>query len=304
MPQASEATACAICGTTGNAKELYPANFKTENFSPEVFSARRLPDQIHYRIIRCSTCGLVRSDPVMEAGIVNELYTKSKFTYENQVADLKISYGRVLRKLERWTQPKGSLLEVGCGNGFFLEEALRLGYPRVYGIEPSTSSVEQAREDIRPNITCAVLREDLFPPAQFDVICFFQTFDHLPDPRAALRAVFRFLKPGGMAMFFNHNIEAFSSRMLGEKSPIIDIEHTYLYSLKTMRRVVEQAGLRVLKAGTAVNTYSIEYLFHLLPVALRSKKAILSFLKRIGLSRIRLTLPLGNLYLIAQKPLE
>jgi hypothetical protein len=37
------ATHCAICGTEGNAQELYPANFDDKAFSAETFSARRLP---------------------------------------------------------------------------------------------------------------------------------------------------------------------------------------------------------------------------------------------------------------------
>ena len=46
-------TRCAICGAEGNAVELYPANLDFEAFNPSVFSARRLPDRIHYRMVKC-----------------------------------------------------------------------------------------------------------------------------------------------------------------------------------------------------------------------------------------------------------
>src|ERR1700751_2565935 len=82
------ATCCAICKTYGNATELYPANFSTEDFSPAVFSARRAPDRVHYRMVRCDQCGLVRSDPVADPGVVAQLYGQSTFDYAHEVENL------------------------------------------------------------------------------------------------------------------------------------------------------------------------------------------------------------------------
>ena len=74
-------TKCAICGSPANAVELYPANFSPEDLNPEIFSARRIPDKIHYRIVRCQTCGLVRSDPVIDPETLADLYSKSSQNY-------------------------------------------------------------------------------------------------------------------------------------------------------------------------------------------------------------------------------
>jgi hypothetical protein len=73
-------TTCAICAAPGDASELYPANFSPQDLNPEVFSARRMPDKIHYRLVRCNTCGLVRSDPIINHETMVELYTKSSQT--------------------------------------------------------------------------------------------------------------------------------------------------------------------------------------------------------------------------------
>src|SRR5665647_326619 len=136
------ATPCAICGTLGAASEVYRANFDFEAFSPEVFSARRIPDGIHYRIVRCNTCGLLRSDPVAGADTLARLYALSTFTYDDEVAHLRTTYGRYLSEaLEHLDGPRGRLLEIGCGNGFFLEEALNMGFSEVRGVEPSTEAV-------------------------------------------------------------------------------------------------------------------------------------------------------------------
>ena len=176
-------THCPICATEGNATEVYPANFDPRAFNPAVFSARRLPDRLHYRLVRCNTCELVRSDPVADAQVLAQLYTKSSFDYGEKVANIRRTYGRYLARLKG---PKGALLEVGCGNGFFLEEALDQGYAQVWGVEPSEAAVAQAGPRVKARIRCEVLRPGLFAPESFEVICMFQVFDHLPDPGALL----------------------------------------------------------------------------------------------------------------------
>src|SRR5260370_21529620 len=86
------ATCCAICQTENNATELYRANFDLEAFSPTVFSARRTPDRIHYRMVRCNTCQLVRSTPVADPDTVANLYHESSFDYSQEVDNLTRLY--------------------------------------------------------------------------------------------------------------------------------------------------------------------------------------------------------------------
>ena len=295
------ATPCAICGTQGNATELYPANFDLEALSPAVFSARRLPDQIHYRLVKCNECGLVRSDPIAALELLSQLYAQSAFTYPGEVGDLRRTYGRYLAKLERYGTRKDALLEVGCGNGFFLEEAQAQGYHTVRGIEPSRAAVDQAAPRVRDHIVCGIMGPRVFGPEKFDVVCLFQVFDHIPDPGALLDECFRLLKPDGLVLCINHNIEAVSARVLKERSPIIDLEHTYLYSPSTMTRLFQLHGFTVRRQGLVVNTYSLCYLARLLPLPASIKRPLLDWLSGHALGRLRLSVPLGNLYLVAQK---
>jgi SAM-dependent methyltransferase len=295
-------TRCAICGTEGNAAELYPANFDLQALNPAVFSARRLPDRVHYRLVKCKTCGLVRSDPIADRTLLAQLYHASAFTYTDEVADLKRTYGRYLARLDNFGARKDALLEIGCGNGFFLQQALAQGYRSVRGVEPSRAAVSQAAPEVRDSIRCDLMRPGLFAPGEFDVICLFQVFDHLPDPAALLDACFAALRPGGLVLCLNHNVAAVSARLLGERSPIVDIEHTYLYSPATMERLFTARGFRIRKAGSARNRYSLRYLVRLLPLPAGPKQAALGWLERHRIGRLRLCVPLGNLYLVAQRP--
>ncbi len=293
-------TLCAVCGTSGNAEELYAARLPEGAFEPRVFSARRAPDGVHYRMVRCATCGLVRSDPTAAPGLLADAYAASSFDYTAEVGNLIATYGRELASLEEFGGGKTAILEIGCGNGFLLQEALRQGFREVSGIEPSQDAISRAPESVRARIVCAMFEPGVFPERSFDVIAMFQVLDHLPDPRAVLDLCLTLLRPGGLLLSVHHNVRALSARVMGERSPIVDVEHTYLFSADTTRRFFEASGFTVLRAAPIWNRVSLRHVLHLAPLP--------DFLKR-GLERLprsflerTVSLPLGNLGLVARRP--
>jgi SAM-dependent methyltransferase len=294
-------TRCAICNTTGNATELYPATLSPDDLNPQAFSARRLPDRIHYRMVRCNKCGLVRSDPIADPSLIATLYERSVMTYGGELDCLRATYGRYLRELEPFGVNKSHLMEIGCGNGFLLQEALSQGYAQVTGIEPSSDAIAKADVSVRASIKQGLMLPGVFAPESFDVVCIFHVFDHLLDPAELLRECHRVLKPGGLMLCLNHNVEAVSAKLMRERSPIIDIEHTYLYSPRTMRVIFEQAGFAVRRVDSVINRYELRYLTHLLPLPSAIKQPALNWLNRTSVGSVQMSVPLGNLYLIAQK---
>lgn len=295
-------TSCAICGRNDHAKEIYPSNFEPAALNRYVFSARRLPDGIRYRIVKCRDCGLVRSDPVAEEGLTAQLYTESSFDYDAELKNIIATYGRYLRHLEKFGVKKGSLLEIGCGNGFLLEEALAQGYACVHGVEPSQDAVSRANDRVRAKIVNGLMRPGIFQENYFDVICMFQVLDHISDPGGLLKECYRILKPKGLVLCLNHNVEAFSARLLKSRSPIIDIEHTYLFSPRTQRRIFQKYNFTVRQISAAYNRYSLLYFFRLLPLPAPAKNKLLGLLQRSGLAGVNLVLPLGNMFIVAEKP--
>jgi SAM-dependent methyltransferase len=145
------------------------------------------------------------------------------------------------------------------------------------------------------------LQRGMFAPGSFDAVTLFQVLDHLPDPVEVLSEVRRLLRPGGVILALNHNVDAWSARVLRERSPIFDVEHTYLYSPETMRRLFNEVGFDVISVGPVQNTYSIGYLVHLTPLPHRLKAAFLPRLKRSKVGQTTLTVPLGNLCLLGRR---
>jgi SAM-dependent methyltransferase len=252
-------------------------------------------------MVKCLDCGLVRSDPVADPEVVSSLYTQSSFDYGREIPHLQRTYGSYLARLARFGVPKTALLEIGCGNGFFLEEALRQGFQTVCGVEPSVHAIRAASPSVRDFIINRPMGPGLVPPGSCDVICLFQVLDHIPDPAALLDECLVLLRPGGCILSINHNVNAVSARLMGERSPIVDVAHTYLFSLATMDRLFVTRGFKTVDAGPVFNSYSLGYLAHLLPLPHAARRILLAALKCSCLQRVPVRLPLGNLYHMAKK---
>src|SRR3989338_2807763 len=121
-------TNCPICNKKNDYVILYKQNFKGSDLNPQVFSARRLPDRVHFQIVKCKNDNLIRSNPVIKELNLPSLYKKSKFTYDEEIENLTATYMKSLRPVLNRLGKKAKILEIGCGNGFVLEKLYQSGY--------------------------------------------------------------------------------------------------------------------------------------------------------------------------------
>lgn len=294
-------THCPVCGQGVPYKIIYKENFDEKILNEDIFSARRLPDKIHYRIVKCRRCGLVYGNPILEEQKIIDLYKKSKLTYQEQIDDLKKTYGNYLNQIARLLPAKENLLEIGCGKGFFLEEAKEFGFRNVFGVEPGIEAVAHAAKSIQKNIIVDVLKPGLFQNNFFDVICFFQTFDHITKPNEFLNNCYHYLKPGGLILAINHNIGAWTAKFLGQRCPMIDIEHPYLYDKRTFGKIFSKNNFKVIKIFDVRNNYPIYYWLRLIPLSKKMKQILIKLFSRRFMRKLKLKINAGNMGIIAKK---
>ncbi|HVA96924.1 MAG TPA: class I SAM-dependent methyltransferase [Candidatus Acidoferrales bacterium] len=293
---------CAICGKDQEIQELFKANFLPEKITSETFSARRIPDRIHFRFVKCIRCGLLFSNPILSAGEITKLYAKSKFTYTVESDYLKKTYGYYLKKvLNKKKRSNISLLDIGCGNGFFLEEAITMGVKNVWGIEPGEASVKKAPKWLQKNIKVNMFKKDIFKKNLFDIVCCFQTLDHIIDPNRFLSAVHMVLKKEGKALFIVHDTDGLSVKIFGEKSPIFDIEHIYLFNKKSLAKLFEKNGFTVLETFTVKNRYPLRYWIRMSPLHNSIKIFITSVLQLLSLDNASITISAGNIGILVKR---
>lgn len=128
-------------------------------------------------IYQCAACGLEMAAPSS---------TWTGDTYPGHGYYLAFDHAEALARLRH--PPGLRLLELGCGDGLFLEAAAGLGH-RVTGLDFAASAVEKARGrglDARVG-DVATLRNDLPAAETFDAVALFQLLEHVADPDALFR---------------------------------------------------------------------------------------------------------------------
>jgi 2-polyprenyl-3-methyl-5-hydroxy-6-metoxy-1,4-benzoquinol methylase len=289
---------CIFCEDEKCLVDLYPQTFKEEDINAAVFSARRVTEHFHYKMVKCSRTGLVFSREILPDSVLEKLYTDSKVTFSKYADIIRKDYWKPLEKFSG-IMKKGSALEIGCSSGFFLEELQKQGFKEVRGCEPSKEAKDIAPDSVKKNIHTGFFTNEVYKDNTFDLICCFQTLDHLSNPLDILRTCYKKLKPGGLIYIIVHNVDGLQAKIFGEKSPIIDVEHIYLFNPATISKVVEKAGFKTVKTFPIKNSYPMEYWISHAPLPF--KKKFLSIFRILGLTKIRMPLSLGNMGIVAIK---
>lgn len=97
--------------------------------------------------------------------------------------------------------PHSVILDVGCGTGILEPYLLEYRPSVIMGVDFAQSMIESAREKLSHSAVRFVCA-DIFDVTDLACDCCFlyNTFQHFPDPRAALRHITTLLRPGGRLM--------------------------------------------------------------------------------------------------------
>ncbi|HKQ86031.1 MAG TPA: class I SAM-dependent methyltransferase [Candidatus Acidoferrales bacterium] len=154
---------------------------------------------------------------------------------------------RLLAQTLKWRK-SGKLVDFGCGNGAFLERA-RERFDAI-GIEMSPRSAALARQC---NPWQRILEGPLTEVAarlaekSFDIVTQFGYIEHEWNPRAALDAAFRLLKPGGVTVLKTPNFDSWNRKIMGADWVGYHIPaHCNYFTPRTLRMMLRQAGFEPL----------------------------------------------------------
>lgn len=219
-----------------------------------------------FLIVRCSGCGLVRTDP--QPDDPSAFYPPDAYysfsppppPSAGDVARVRRSAGlpsrgwrgRVLAS--RLTEgippgPPGDVLDVGCGSGRALL-ALRAAGWRCHGVEVSEAAVAAARAAGLADVRSGDLLSAGYPPASFDAVRFWHSLEHVRSPREELTEARRLLRPGGVLVVGVPNVASLLARIARDKWFYLDVpRHLWHFDRMTLTRLIDDCGFRVVQAG-------------------------------------------------------
>lgn len=209
------------------------------------------------KVLQCQKCGVGFMDAFPKN--LGDVYSHEGYNATQEMSYLdNVDYRKRRFGLERLgiirrhiTKPieHVRLLDLGCGTGWFLEVAKSEGF-NVNGIELGKEIAEQTSKRLGITISTVTI-QDLPKTEKFDVITLFDVLEHVPDPKAVLKAVREHLVPGGIALIFIPNLDSVGLKILGERSSLVmPAEHLFYFTPKSLRGMIENVPLEVVEFQT------------------------------------------------------
>lgn len=207
-------------------------------------------------ISQCASCGLLFRNPrPTQAEIARSYDTGGTFAeWQDQESARAAMWERRLELIRRF-QPAGKLLDVGTGDGRFLQPCRDCGY-EVTGTEVSTAGAAYAQRN-GLDVKMGQITDIDLPAESFDVITIWHVLEHVPEPGAVLRKVYSLLRPGGfLAVAVPNEENYFVRRRLGKakSSPFDPLRfggeiHLTYFRPGTLRATLKCAGFQLMDFG-------------------------------------------------------
>ncbi|GHV12091.1 hypothetical protein FACS189491_04460 [Spirochaetia bacterium] len=241
-----------------------------------------------FAFVRCARCGLVQMNPQpllkairsrYQEGHGNdylsyELANEASFLRLQELALADAGFDEIEAALKNRTRPadeqtqagqftqpgqpaRPRVLDIGCATGALLANLMKRGWTCA-GVEISPSA-EYARRERNLDVRSLPLEENHFPGSSFDLVLASHLIEHLNNPAAFVKEVYRILAPGGYFLVTTPNISGFQARLFKSRWRSAIFDHLYLFSVKTLSRLLAEKGFTIervrtwggLAAGTA-----------------------------------------------------
>jgi SAM-dependent methyltransferase len=233
----TEAVACCVCHREG----------------------RPIYDLDPFGVVRCPRCTMVFVSPRLNPSALQRVYDDvGYFEGEGSVYGDSGRFSPAMFLQRRWTagrldlaaresqrRPDGSrLLEIGCAYGLFLDAARSRGYD-VTGVELSTSAADHARDTLGLTVHSSQLGAAPLD-GRFDVVCAWDTLEHVPDPVEFWKAIRGLVADDGVVLFSTPYFSSLPARLLRRRWwTLKPTEHIWHFTPRTHRTVAAQAGMTV-----------------------------------------------------------
>jgi 2-polyprenyl-3-methyl-5-hydroxy-6-metoxy-1,4-benzoquinol methylase len=228
--------ACPVCGSR-DGRLLWPAHLPTD-LSAREFSYTGSKKH-HGQVLRCAACGHRFVHPLPPA--LSSFYADvTDPFYVATEAERVRTFEEFLDCKERHCASRGTLLDVGCYAGVFLDVAARRGYS-VEGLELSRWAGAIARGRGHQVHEGSI---DLLAGSnrRYGAITAFDVIEHLADPLAALKILRDRLEPGGCLAATVPDMGAWHARLLGRRHWLVVTMHVQYFTRDTLQRLLTAAG--------------------------------------------------------------
>lgn len=253
------------------------------------------------QVVRCRGCGLMYANPRRNADHEEleaapddpsvEFAQKNPQRFEKEQVQLR-DFRRSRDLLNSLHPGRGTLLEVGCSLGFLLDAFRRDGWD-VMGVEPDRYAWRHATQKLGITAHNSTLERARLPSQSMDAVVMLHVIEHVPDPVATLREIYRVLRPGGHLVLETPRYDSLMFKLLGRRERSVSCDgHIYFFTCDSLGKAYGKAGFELVDTMFPSRSLTLDRLAY--NVGVMSKSAgvqrFVRSLSRRRLFHVRLTL--------------
>ena len=205
-----------------------------------------------FKIIDCYLCGFIHAVPFISKKDLENFYSKKFYNqkrkknyFKDQEKD-KIWWEKIFNEridtFEKILKKKGTILDVGCGPGFFLKYAKKRGWKTI-GIEPSKNAVDFAKKKL--GLKVSIGNFDLLKKYKnIDVIYTHGVLEHIQNPLEFLDLAKKSLSKKGLIFtsVANDFSQIQSMALSHTKNPwwLMPPEHHNYFNIPTIKNLMKK----------------------------------------------------------------
>ena len=239
---------------------LFDSNIKRGDLQGGIDTVYMLPGGKYGRHVKCRKCQLVYVNPIEKASRINDNYSEMENIDASIIRRSRLLATKSQVKLIKRYKSNTTLLDVGCGEGFFLFNASKAGYV-TKGVELSRDAARYARKEFGMDVEAKPLEELQLVENHFDVVTLWVVLEHVPYPLPLLKEVHRMLKPGGLLAVSTPNVGSMLAKILGKRWWEIRRVHINQFTTKTLMDILLNAEFKNVSSVCYRETISLLYLF-------------------------------------------
>ena len=241
---------CRICGCGMYPEQHVPVKEDVDEMisaHPRLYGER---DMVAYY---CSNCQHRQIEYVIDDSFY-DMYDYVQDGTHQYYGDLndKTKYVTTIKKYVS----NGSILDVGCGQGYFLKTVGQY-FENCCGVEPSKISYKRRFQD--KNITYI---NDYFTTSlqmpQYDVIVAFQVLEHITDVNEFIRAFHKYMKDDGIGVI---NVPNGSEIFQKPCFSLISVQHINYFSIYSLCKLLTCNNFEILEAENNADAFEITVYF-------------------------------------------
>lgn len=267
-------------------------------------------ESVYKGLLKCQRCGHTVADLNLTDAELFKLYSRNYFfgeEYSDYVADKKVmqkNFKLRLKTLQTFLNPTfhTKLLEIGCAYGFFLEFAQHY-FDQVQGIDITEEGVRYARETLHLDAIQSDLLKHDFGEQRFDVVCMWDTIEHLGQPHFYIEKISKQMNPGGLIAITTGDISSLNARIRKSNWRLIHPPtHVHYFSRKTLAKMLNNYGFDVVYNRYCGFYRSVDNIAYNIFMLRQNNPKMYHWLKRLRLTDWYFYLNLYDImYVIASK---